>query len=72
MERNKILMEFLWYFLEFGWYFKWNFSGVLMEFQVKKPMSNVLLTEFDQYFGGTCYLFSHPTIPQKSIKKALR
>ena len=56
-------MEFLRYFLEFGWYF----DGI----PVKKAMRKVLLAEFNRYFCGIFHPFSHPAIPRNSMEKTL-
>ena len=61
VERTGILMEFLRYFLEFGWYF----DGI----PVKKAMRKVLLAEFNRYFCGIFHPFSHPAIPRNSMGK---
>ena len=45
----------------------WHFDGIL----VKKAMRKVLLKEFNRHFCGIFHVFSHPAIPQKSMKKPL-
>ena len=61
--------EFLWYFLEFGWYY----DGILEVFWWISSQKSIGkgLTEFNRYFGGIFYVFSHPATPQKSLEKAL-
>ena len=68
VETNGILMEFLWCFLEFRWYF----DGILVVFwwnSSQKAMWKVLLEEFNWYFCGIFHVFLILLYPKRAWKR---